>query len=190
MNFNRIIIFVIVVMACRSWGAGMGADTELFLIDESILNGQIMPAIVDFLERDDASAARRLVDEAMSGQQFKAAITSKNYGDRTTAEYFADGSKQLIDGEMPNKILDDDGETIRDPQLIRRRQTERLLSRFLLLFLCAWSNTGTQTIIPLSRMRQTCHLRLEARQNFLHAPTPRCSWRSFARLRYRPGILS
>jgi len=151
---GRLILMMAVVVLPNASFA-MSVDTELLLIDHNVLQGRVVPAIAGFLDRGDPTAARRLVAEAISGQQFHAAMKS----DRTTALYLADGSKDLLDGKLPKEILDDGGETIRDPALIRRRQTEIILNRFLVLFLCAWSKNGTQTIVPLSRSELTAYLR-------------------------------
>jgi hypothetical protein len=53
------------------------------------------------------------------------------------AEYFAQGSKELLDGRLPEEFLDDTGETITDPVDIRRLITERVLTRFFVLFFCS-----------------------------------------------------
>jgi len=102
----------------------MSSDTELFLIDESVLSGRVIPAISDFLVRGDSTAAKQLLREAISSQQFQTTLRSTVTGDRMTAEYLANGSKELLEGKFPKEVLDDTGEMIRDREAIRRRQTE------------------------------------------------------------------
>ena len=154
-DFIGMLILTMTVVVRPNASVAMSADTELLLIDDNVLKVQVVPAIADFLDRGDPSAARRLVEEAISGKQFQAILK----GDRTAAQYFVDGSRDLLDGKLPKEILDDGGETIRDPELIRRRQTEIILSPLLVLFLCAWSKNGSQTIVPLSHSQLTAYLR-------------------------------
>ena len=151
-----IVIFTIV---WPNASATMGVDTELFLIDESLLRERVIPAVSAFLDHGDPTAARQLVEEAISTQQFQATVNSDSYRERTTAQYLANSSKELLGGKLPKEILDDHGTTIRDPKLVRRRQTEIILSPFLVLFLCAWSKDGTQTNISLSHGQFVGYLR-------------------------------
>jgi hypothetical protein len=149
-------------MAVVIWpkaSVAMSTDTELLLIDDDLLKGQVMPAISDYIERNDSGPAKQLVLEAKLGQLFQMAIKLDANGGRTITQYLADGSEDLLNGKLPREILDDNGQTIRDPELIRRRQTERVLSRFLVLFLCAWSKNGTPMIVPLSRSQLSSYLR-------------------------------
>jgi hypothetical protein len=60
----------------------MTADTEPFLIDESILSGRVIPAISDFLDRGDSTAAKQLVREAITSQQFQTTLRSSVVVDR------------------------------------------------------------------------------------------------------------
>src|SRR5262245_43143963 len=114
-----ILIFTTAVMAWPNSSVAMSADTELFLIDESILKARVIPAISDFLDRVDSAAAKQLVREAISSQQFQAALKSAVSGDRMAAQYLAKGSNELLDGKLPREVLDDTGETIRDQGAIR-----------------------------------------------------------------------
>lgn len=98
----------------------------------------------------------------MSSAQFQTALKSDTIAERATAQYLAEGSKQLLDGKVPKQLLDDRGQTIRDRDAIRRRQTETILSRFLVLFLCSWSENGVQTGIDLSRSPLTHYLRRQS----------------------------
>lgn len=157
--FIRILIFTAAVIAWPNLSAAMSADTELFLIDESVLNGRVIPAISDFLDRGDSTAAKQLVREAISSQQFQTTLKSAVIGDRMTAEYLANGSKELLEEKFPKEILDDTGEMIRDRKAIRRRQTETILNPFLVLFICSWSRSGRQTRIALSHGQLTDYLR-------------------------------
>jgi hypothetical protein len=154
-----ILIFTMAVMAWPELSAAMSADTELFLIDESVLKGRVIPAISNFLDSSDSATAKELVQEAISSRQFQAALTSDVSGDRIIAKYLAKGSTELLDGRLPKEILDDTGQVIRDQDAIRRRQTETILSPFLVLFLCSWSRDGVQTHFPLNRGRLTDYLR-------------------------------
>lgn len=149
-------------MAVVAWPnvcAAMSANTELLLIDESVLSGRVIPAISDFLDRGESATAKQLVRETISGQQFQTALKSDVSGDRMIAQYLAEGSVDLLDGRLPKEILGDSGEMIRDPDAIRRRQTETILSPFLVLFLCSWPRDGAQTRLPLGRSRLTDYLR-------------------------------
>jgi hypothetical protein len=137
----------------------MSADTELFLIDDSILQGRVIPAVSDFLDRNDPDAAKRLVHEAISSQQFQTSIRSAVSGDRMTAEYLFNGSKELLEGRLPKEIIDDTGKMIRDRAAIRRRQTETILNPFLVFFVCSWSRNGHQTRVALSHTQLTDYLR-------------------------------
>jgi len=141
----------------------MSSDTELFLIDESVLSGRVIPAISDFLVRGDSTAAKQLLREAISSQQFQTTLRSTVTGDRMTAEYLANGSKELLEGKFPKEVLDDTGEMIRDREAIRRRQTETILNPFLVLFICSWSRNGRQTRIALSHGQLTDYLRSKSR---------------------------
>ncbi|MBZ5492451.1 MAG: hypothetical protein LAO76_16100 [Acidobacteriia bacterium] len=141
----------------------MSSDTELFLIDESVLSGRVIPAISDFLVHGDSTAAKQLVREAISSQQFQTTLRSPATGDRMTAEYLANGSKELLEGQFPKEMLDDTGEIIRDREAIRRRQTETILNPFLVLFICSWSRNGRQIRIALSHGQLTDYLRSKSR---------------------------
>lgn len=154
-----VLIFIMAVMALPNLSVAMSVDTELFLIDESVLQGRVIPAISDFLDRGDSTAAKQLVQEAMLSQQFQAALKSNVSGEKIAAQYFAEGSKGLLDGRLPKEIVDDTGKTIRNQEAIRRRQTTTILNPFLVLFLCSWSRDGFQTHISLSRSRLTEYLR-------------------------------
>ena len=44
-------------MALPNLSVAMSADTDLLLIDESLLEGRVIPAISDFLERGDPESA-------------------------------------------------------------------------------------------------------------------------------------
>jgi len=147
------------MIASPSLSAAMSANTELFLIDESVLKGRVIPAISDFLDRGDPIAAKRLVQEAMSSQQFQAALKSNVRGEKAIAQYLANGSNELLGGKLPQEITNDTGDIVRDQEGIRRRQTATVLNPFLVLFLCSWSRDGIQTRIPLSRGRLTDYLR-------------------------------
>lgn len=161
--FIRVLIFAPAVIASPNLSAAMSADTELFLIDESVLNGRVIPAISDFLVRGDSTAAKQLVREAISSQQFQTTLRSTVTGDRIIAEYLANGSKELLEGKFPKEILDDTGEMIRDRDAIRRRQTETILNPFLVLFICSWSRNGRQAHIALSHGHLTDYLRSKSR---------------------------
>jgi len=137
----------------------MSTDTELLLIDVDLLKGRVMPAISDYIERQDSGPAKQLVLEATLGQQFQTVIKQGANNGRIIAQYLAHGSEDLLNGQLPQEIIDDNGQRIRDPKLIRRRQTEVLLSRFLVLFLCAWSKNGTPMTVPLSRSQLSSYLR-------------------------------
>jgi hypothetical protein len=154
-----VLIFTMAVIAWPNSSAAMSVDTELFLIDESVLKGRVLPAIADFLDHGDSAAAKRLVHEAISSQQFQAALKSNVSGDRMTAQYLAKSSKELVDGRLPKEILDDTGEIIRDQDAIRRRQTTTILSPFLVIFFCSWSPDRLQTHVSLSHSRLTNYLR-------------------------------
>lgn len=142
--------------------AAMSADTELFLIDESVLKGRVAPAISDFLDRGDAAPASQLVQEAISSQLFQIALKAHASGERITAQYFAKASKELLDGRLPEEVLDDTGEMIRDQEAIRKRQTETILGPFLVLFLCSWSRDGSLTRVPLSHGQLAGYLRAKS----------------------------
>ena len=153
---------LILIMALLIWPkaiVAMSTDTELLLIDDTLLKGQVMPAISDVIERNDSGPAKRLFREATLNQQFQLAVRSDDNGSRTIAQYLADNSEDLLNGKLPHEVLDDNGDAIRDIELIRRRQTEVVLSRFLVLFLCAWSKNGAQMTVPLSRSQLSAYLR-------------------------------
>lgn len=158
---KRLYLFGILIFT-TAWpnsGAAMSTNTELFLIDESVLRGRVIPAISDFIDRSDSAAAKELVREAISGQHFQAALKSDVAGDRLTAQYLAKASKDLLNGKQPKEVLDDTGKIIRNQGAVRRRQTETILGPFLVLFLCSWSRDGSHTIISLSRSSLTNYLR-------------------------------
>jgi hypothetical protein len=161
--FIRVLILTTAVIAWPNLNIAMSADTELFLIDQSVLIGRVIPAISDFLDRGDSTAAKQLVSEAISSQQYQTTLRSTVTGDRMTAEYLANGSKELLEGRFPKQVLDDTGEMIRDRKAIRKRQTEIILSPFLILFICSWSRNGHQTRIPLSHGQLTDYLRSKSR---------------------------
>ena len=159
MTRSCLIVILIFTTAWPNLSAAMSTDTELFLIDENVLKGRVMPAISDFLDRGDSAASKELVQEAMSSQQFQAALNSDVSGEKMTAQYLANASNELLNGSQPKEILDDAGRIIRDQSMIRTRQTETILNPFLVLFLCSWSRDGSQTAIPLSRGRLVGYLR-------------------------------
>ena len=76
-----------------------------------------------------------------------------------TAEYLANGSKELLEGRLPKEIMDDTGKVIQDQVAIRKRQTETILSPFLVLFVCSWSQDESQTRVALSHSELTDYLR-------------------------------
>jgi len=156
------LIFTTAVAAWANSSAAMSTDTELFLIDENVLKGRVIPAVSSFVNGGDPGAAKQLVQEAISSRQFQTALKSHSNVDRMTAEYLARGSKQLLDGSLPKEILDDTGEVIRDREVIRRHQTETILTPFLVYFLCSWSRDGSQTRVPLSHSPLTDYLRSQS----------------------------
>ena len=153
------LILIMAVTVLPNMSVAMSTDTELLLIDDNILEGQVVPAISEFIEHNDSGPAKQLVRNARMGQQFQTSIKSGANATRFIAQYLADSSEDLLNGKLPDEILGDNGEKIRDPELIRRRQTEIVLSRFLVLFLCAWSNNGQQIAVPLSRSQLSAYLR-------------------------------
>ena len=156
---QALLIFIMAVVIWPNASMAMSTDTELLLIDDDLLKGRVMPAISAYIGRNDSGPAKQLVLEATSGQQFQMAIKPDANGGRTIAQYLASGSEELLNGKLPQEILDDNGQTIRDQELIRRRQTQTVLSRFLVLFLCAWSKNGIQMTVPLSRSQLSSYLR-------------------------------
>src|SRR5579864_6233846 len=84
------------VLTLSNMGIAMSADTELLLIDESVLNGRVIPAVSDFLDRGNSAAARQLVEEAMLNHRFEAAVKSDAAGYRAIAQYLAKGSEDLL----------------------------------------------------------------------------------------------
>jgi len=156
------LIFTMGLIACPNLSIAMSVETELLLIDESVLNGRVIPAISDFLEHGDPAAAKQLVQEAVSGQQFQETLKSDVSSDRVIAQFFARGSEELLEGRLPKEILDDRGELIKDQKAIQRHQTDRILSRFPVLFLCSWSRDGSQTHVTLSRGQLTKYLRSQS----------------------------
>lgn len=129
----------------------MSVDTELLLIDNEVLQQQVIPAISDFLNRGDPTAARRLVGQAMLTQQFQGVLKSDAAAEKAIAQYLAKGAEDLLKGKLPTKILDDTGQPLHDPDAILKLQTERILNPFLVLFLCSWPGDTTQTHIAFSR---------------------------------------
>ena len=152
----------LVLMALPNLSVAMSADTDLLLIDESLLEGRVIPAISDFLERGDPESAKQLVRETIFSQQFQQALKSDLNDDRMAAQYFAKASEDLLEGLLPKRVLDDTGELIRDQKGIRKHQTDIVLSRFLVLFFCSWSRDGDHIRISLSRGRLTHYLRSQS----------------------------
>jgi hypothetical protein len=79
--FIRVLMFITVVIAWPNVSAAMSSDTELFLIDESVLSGRVIPAISDFLVRGDSTAAKQLLREAILSQQFQTTLRGTVTGD-------------------------------------------------------------------------------------------------------------
>ena len=113
----------------------MGVDTTVVLIDATALEQRVIPALSDFLDRDDPSAVKLLVQETLASEQFQHALTN----DKVIAEYFAKGSQDLIDGRIPNKIRDfsQADHWIVDRREIKQRLAQETLNRFLVLIFAA-----------------------------------------------------
>ena len=142
----RTLIFTIGAICRPNLNASMSANTELLLIDESILKGRVIPAISDFLDRGDSAAGKQLVQEAISSQQFRTAIKSSVNGDRAIAQYFAKGSTELLDGKLPEEIFDDTGHKIRNPVAIRKHKPKQSLAPSWFFFYVHGLETGFKLV--------------------------------------------
>jgi hypothetical protein len=125
----------------------MSVETELYLIDEFGLV-RVMPAISDFLDRGETVTADKILRETLAGEPFQALQRTNP----VLADYFAHGSRDLLDGKLPEQAMDDTtGEITRNPEVIRRRRTEVVLARFLVLFWCARHSHEIPVGITLNR---------------------------------------
>lgn len=126
----------------------MSVDTELYLIDAIELEGQVMPAIAEFRDRADPATADRLLLGTLSGESFQALLTTNP----VLARYFAQESRDLLSGNLPSEMFDETtGEVTANPEVIKQRITENVLTRFLVLFSCARYPTGQPTGITMNR---------------------------------------
>jgi hypothetical protein len=126
----------------------MSVDIKLFLVDDSILNERVIPAVADFVNSGNAEGATALFRETVSNKNFKAALKS----DRVIAEYLARESAALLEGQLRSEMLDDTtGEILKEPKGIRRRQAEQTLNRFLVLYACTRTPNGATSGISLNR---------------------------------------
>jgi hypothetical protein len=127
----------------------MSVDTELFLIDDAVLKDRVIPAVNDFLDRGDSSAANKLLHETVSGRQFQTALKI----DRVVAEYLFKDSRDLLEGQQPKEIMDfrNTGTMIKNPEAIRRYRAEGALNRFFVFVSCAAPLDDTHVRVILSR---------------------------------------
>lgn len=126
----------------------MSVETEIYLIDVAALESKVVPAIDDFLKHGDATGADRLFGETLSGEPFQSLLRTGS----VSATYFERQGRSLLDGEIPKEAMDDTtGEIITKPEIIRQRQTETVLSRFLVLYWCARYPHGIPAGITLNR---------------------------------------
>lgn len=158
----RAALYLIFTAVVLNPSLAMGADTELFVIDQTAVRLRVAPAISQFLERNNPLPATKLLYEAMSGERFQAALQSQSRSERTTAQYLATASKDLLEGKLPPESRDDSGEIIQDRELIRTQETRTVLSPFLLLFLCSWSPYEALATISLNRNEFTEYLRSQS----------------------------
>jgi hypothetical protein len=120
----------------------MSVDTYLYLVDNSLLEERVAPAVASFLKNHDASAAESLLQEA----------TSKTGVPENLREYYRSESEKLLRGNLPDEILDETtGDVLTDPERIKEYRAERTLNRFLVLQLCVSSDGKYQTTFQFNR---------------------------------------
>lgn len=137
----------IAVVHCLQHGGDtpkkMSVETKLYLIDENIRTQRVIPAVSHFLDDHDATDANLLFREILSSQGFQSALDRN----RVSAEYLEKQTAELLTEHLPNVIMDDTvGRDTRDAEIIKRRQAERTLNRFLVLYSCIPSIAASQGI--------------------------------------------
>ena len=106
----------------------MSIDVFIQLVDVETL-GRVASAIDSFTTADDRTAVKRLFDEACARPKGKMQPSVKTY--------YMNGAERILRGELPSEVLDETtGETLLDRKKILHYETQRSLSRFLLLQLC------------------------------------------------------
>lgn len=138
----------------------MSVETQLYLIDATRLEDQVVPAITDFLNDGNPARAEKLLQEALTSESFQA-LTKSN---PVLADYFAQGSRDLLNGKLPEELVDDTtGQATRDFKRIRQRETEVVLTHFLVLYWCARYPRGTSAGITLNRGALANYIRSQSR---------------------------
>jgi hypothetical protein len=126
----------------------MSVETQLYLVDSIALKNRVSPAIADFRHNNRFDAASKLLADTMSGDHFQALLKT----DPVLADYYAQGSRDLLSGKLPHTELDDrTGEVSHDQEFIRRRRTETVLTRLFVLFWCTRYSESFPDAITLSR---------------------------------------
>ena len=147
------ILFVVplAVVHCSQYGdtpKKMSVETKLYLIDENIRTQRVIPAVSHFLDDHDATDANLLFREILSSQSFQSALDSN----RVSTEYLEKLTGELLTGHLPKVIMDDTvGRDTQDTEIIKRRQAERTLNRFLVLYSCIPSIAPASQGITLNR---------------------------------------
>src|SRR5262245_8119601 len=107
----------------------MGVDTKLRLIDGTTLEKRVIPALADFIDCNDPTAVKLLFEETLASEKCQYALAS----DKVIAEHLAEGSQDLITGNIPDKIKDlaHAGRWLVDRGEIKRHLAQETLNRFL-----------------------------------------------------------
>jgi hypothetical protein len=122
----------------------MSVETELYLIDAVRLQDEVVPAMADFLDHRDPDAADRLLRETLVGEPFAALHEI----DPVLADYFSQGSRDLLDGKLPDEIMDDaTGRMTADSE-----RSGGELACSLVRYWCARSPHSTPTGITMNRV--------------------------------------
>jgi hypothetical protein len=110
----------------------MSVDVFVQLVDSEAL-GRVRVAIDAFITSGDRTAVEGLLELACSGGEGTIRPSLK--------QYYCEAARKILNGILPDEVLDETtGETLLDRHLILKYETERYLSRFLILQLCKAEN--------------------------------------------------